>query len=146
MDVLDCRLGGWHAARIVGVKYRTLDRWIRTGLLPRPAIPAEGKGTRRGFSFLDLVRARAVAHLRRQGISLQNVRKVVAELAHYGFDDPLIQTGQLVVAGERLFWVLDDMALLDVLRDQLAARPLVILPVAEIVANTKMKVAAIAAA
>ena len=74
------------------------------------------------------------------------IRKVLAELARYGIDDPLIQSGQLVVAGTRLFWAISDLALLDVLRGQLAARPLVILPVGEIVADTRAKVAALMAA
>ena len=142
-DVLTCTIGGWRAARVAGVPYRTLDRWVRTGLLTCES-PANGKGTRRGFSFLDLIRARAVAHLRRQGVSLQMIRHVLEALTEkWRVQDPLLQ-GRLVVAGDELKWVLDDKALLDALTGQLAATPLVILPVGEIVSNTREKVEALA--
>lgn len=143
--MLSCSLGGHRAACVVGIKYATLDSWVRTGLLP-VSRPAQGKGTRRGFSFLDLVRARCVANLRAQGVSLQTIRRAVSELPErYDEQDPLAR-GRLVVAGDRLLWDLDDEALLDVIRGQLAARPLAILDVGEIAADTRVKVEAICAA
>jgi len=143
MEVLECKLGGWQAARVVGIAYHTLDYWVRSGLLSCE-VPAHGKGSRRVFSFLDLIRARAVADLRKQGVSLQTVRQVLQELtAKWQVDDPLVHTGRLVVAGDDLFWVLDDQALLNAITAQLAARPLVILPVGEMVADTRARVAAI---
>ena len=98
-DTLNFKIGGWRAARIIGVKYTNLDFWIRTGLLS-PAIPARGKGTRRGFSFLDLIRARTVVRLRSENVSLQAIRKVMDELTErYRIADPLADTSRLVVAG-----------------------------------------------
>ena len=143
-DVLDCRLGGWRTARVVGVKYCTLDSWVRTGLLPKPAIPGRGKGSRRGFSFVDLIRARTVARLRQEGVSLQTIRKVVRTLSEqYCVGDPLAQTADLVVAGGEVFWATDEVTLLNVLRQQLAARPLVLVDMSELVADTAAKVEAI---
>jgi len=122
-------VGGWRAARIAGVPYQTLDRWIRTGLLSVEG-PANGKGTRRRFTFLDLLRAKTVARLRRAGVSLQTIRKVqVALTQRWGEPDPLAQGARLVVADDRLFWALDDTALLDALTGQLAAKPFLCLPV-----------------
>ena len=137
-NIWTCEVGGLRASRIVGVKYRTLDHWVRTGLLPETATPANGKGSRRGFSLADLVRARVVGHLRGAGVSMQQIRKVLVELANrWGVDEPLLQGGRLVVAGEKLFWAFDDKALLDVLTGQLAARSLVILPVGEMIAEMR---------
>lgn len=125
----EATVGGWRAARIAGAAYPTLDRWIRTGLLTVEG-PASGKGTRRAFTFLDLLRAKTVVHLRRAGISLQMIRKVQAALTErWGEPDPLAQAARLVVVDDRLFWVVDDLALLDVLSGQLAAKPFLVLPV-----------------
>ena len=140
-EVLDCRLGGLRASRVIGVPYRTLDNWVRTGLLP-VEVPARGKGTKRGFSFLDLIRARAMTHLRGQGISVQMIRKVLGELTQkWGVNDPLLFSGRLIVAGDQLFWALDDAKLLHALTGQLASTTLLILPVGQIVAEVRVKVA-----
>lgn len=122
-------VGGWRAARIAGAAYQTLDRWIRTGLLTVEG-PASGKGSRRRFTFLDLLRAKTVVYLRRQGITLQTIRKVQAALTEqWGQPDPLTQAARLVVADDRLFWVWDDQTLLDALTGQLAAKTFLCLPV-----------------
>jgi len=146
-NTLSCNVGGTRAARIVGVNcYRTLDHWIRTGLLPVEK-PAHGPGSKRGFSFLDLIRARAVVRLRQQGASLQAIRKVTATLSErYAVADPLAETSRLIVAGERLYWADTEGKLLDVLRDQYAAGPLVILDVPELVRDTAARIAMVCAA
>lgn len=144
MNAIDFRVGGWRAARIVGVPYRTLDSWVRTRLLTCE-VPAQGKGTRRGFGLIDLVRARAVAEMRKEGASLQAIRQVVAELTdHYAVTDPLA-LGRLLVAGSELFWDIDDATLLNVVKQQLAARPLILLDVGEIVVHVRRELAKLAA-
>jgi len=146
VDAFECRLGGWQAARVVGIAYHSLDYWVRSGLLSCE-VPARGRGSRRVFSFLDLIRARAVADLRRQGVSLQTVRRILQELTEkWQVDDPLVHTGRLVVAGDDLLWVLDDQALLNAITGQLAAQALVILPVGEMVAEIRASVEAFGAA
>jgi DNA-binding transcriptional MerR regulator len=44
----------------VGVTYRQLDHWCRSGLIT-PATPAAGGGSRRGFSDGDVERVRRIA-------------------------------------------------------------------------------------
>lgn len=140
--VIASGIGGFKAARIVGVPYRTLDNWIRTGLLS-VEVPASGLGTRRSFSFLDLVRAKVVADLRAQGIATHAIRRVQEELTNtWGTKDPLAQTTRLVVVGDKLFWVLDDQSLLDALNGQLAAAQLLIVPVGAIYREIKSKISA----
>lgn len=146
MDLFSCTVGGHRAARITGVPYRTLDGWIRTGLLPVTK-PASGKGSRRQLSFLDLVRARTVARLRSEDVSLQTIRKAVAMLSdRFGIEDPLTQTGRLLVAGDRIYWAVDDATLLDVLKAQLGARPLILVDLGELVLDLSRKVAEVCAA
>lgn len=66
--------------KLVGITYRQLDYWDKTGLI-RPSVQkARGKGSRRVYSFEDLVELRVVARLLSVGVSLTAVRKAVAYL------------------------------------------------------------------
>lgn len=59
----------------MGITYRQLDYWDKTGLL-RPSVKqAGGKGSRRVYSFEDLVELRVIAKLRAVGVSLPAVRR-----------------------------------------------------------------------
>jgi len=146
--ILECSLSTKQVARLAGITYATLDYWVRPerGNLLQCEIPAKGTGSERRFSFLDTIRVRAVAELRRQHVTLQTIRKVMAELARFGIEDPLVQTGRLVIAGERVFWALDDNTLLDVLKGQLAAKPLVVISMGELVQDTALRVRELCAA
>jgi DNA-binding transcriptional MerR regulator len=66
--------------RIVGISYRQLDYWARTGLV-RPSVQdAQGSGTQRLYSFQDLVVLKVIKSLLDTGVSLQRVRKAVEYL------------------------------------------------------------------
>ena len=64
---------------LTGINYRRLDYWTRTGII-RPAKAAAGKGTRREFSFQDLVALKVAKRLRDEGITLQKIRKAITFL------------------------------------------------------------------
>ena len=66
--------------RVVAISYRQLDYWDKTGLL-RPSVQrARGKGSRRIYSFEDLVELRVIANLLAVGIALPAVRKAARYL------------------------------------------------------------------
>jgi DNA-binding transcriptional MerR regulator len=66
--------------RLVGISYRQLDYWARTGLV-RPSVQdAQGSGTQRLYSFQDLVVLRVIKNLLDTGVSLQKVRRAVETL------------------------------------------------------------------
>jgi DNA-binding transcriptional MerR regulator len=75
--------GGFSAdvtLRLVGISYRQLDYWDKTGLI-RPSVQkARGRGSRRLYSFEDLVELRVVAKLLGAGILLPAVRKATRYL------------------------------------------------------------------
>ena len=145
MEGRECLLSAKQVAQVVGLKYATLDRWLRPerGGFLECAEGAHGRGSRRGFGFLDVLRVDTLARLRRGGASMQMIRKVLTDLAaKYAVNDPLLEGG-LVVAGSRLFWVLDDATMLDVLAQQLAAAPLVVIPMGEMIREDWNKVVAI---
>lgn len=63
--------------RLVGISYRQLDYWARTGLV-RPSVrDAGGSGTQRLYSFQDLVLLRTIKSLLDTGVSLQSIRKSI---------------------------------------------------------------------
>ena len=87
--------------RIVGITYRQLDYWARTGLVGSSIRQAAGHGSRRVYSFEDLVALRVVARLLDAGVSLQAVRRAVEYLKRHT-DRPL-STLALTAKGNRVF-------------------------------------------
>ena len=61
---------------IVGITYRQLDYWTRTGLVVSTAQEAEGSGSRRRYSYNDLLELKLIKRLLDEGIALQRVREV----------------------------------------------------------------------
>jgi DNA-binding transcriptional MerR regulator len=119
------------ACHIVRVTPRQIQYWDEIGLVKPSANAATGRGSRRRYSFLDLVRLSVVRALIERGLKPQNIRKSLAALRdeYRRVLDPLAEL-KLVTDGERLFLVTDDRRqILDVLERQfvfsLALAPLV---------------------
>jgi len=87
--------------KLTGVTYRQLDYWARTGLVGSSIRQAAGRGSRRVYSFQDLVALRVVARLLDAGVSLQAVRRAVEYLKRHSAR-PLSTLG-LVAKGSRVF-------------------------------------------
>jgi DNA-binding transcriptional MerR regulator len=65
---------------LTGVSGRQVDYWATTGVV-RPSVKsAAGKGSRREYSFQDLVALKMAKRLKDEGISLQKIRKALAFL------------------------------------------------------------------
>jgi DNA-binding transcriptional MerR regulator len=98
------------------VPYKRLDSWANSGFLIPSIAEADGIGSRRLYSFQDLVTLRTAKILRDAGISLQGLRKVVQFLRDtHGMEQPLGQT-RLVVAGDDILMVQTEGDLMSVLR------------------------------
>src|SRR5579862_5662740 len=68
---------GPQVCALIGITYRQLDYWARTGLL-RPSIAdARGSGTQRLYSYTDVVELKVIKQLLDAGISLQRARRAV---------------------------------------------------------------------
>src|SRR5207247_325438 len=85
--------------RLSGVKSRTLDHWAATSFLCPSIKKADGTGTRRVYSFSDVVAARVARDLRSAGASLQGLRKVVKELRKREFTQQPLAEARLIVSG-----------------------------------------------
>jgi DNA-binding transcriptional MerR regulator len=68
---------GPQVCTLIGITYRQLDYWARTGLL-RPSIAdARGSGTQRRYSYHDVLELKVIKQLLDAGISLQRARRAV---------------------------------------------------------------------
>src|SRR4051812_17342639 len=67
-------------AQLTGINPKTLHYWAVTGFLKPSVAEADGTGTRRVYSFQDLVAVRVARELRHAGVSLQALRLVVERL------------------------------------------------------------------
>lgn len=105
---------GKRAAEIVGITYRQLDYWARTDLVRPSLVDASGSGSRRRYSYTDLLELRVIKSLLDAGIKLENVREVFSylreELGHE------ITSANLVIQGSRSVVVRDDGELVDLVR------------------------------
>lgn len=88
---------GTRAAQIVGISYRQLDYWARTDLVRPSLTDAAGSGTRRRYSYRDLLELRVIKNLLDAGIKLENVREVFDYLRQHV--DAEIASAHLVISG-----------------------------------------------
>ena len=86
------------SAEIVGITYRQVDYWARTNLVRPSLADAEGSGSRRQYSYRDLLELKAIKTLLDAGIRLERVRKVFAFLRD-ALGEEVVQT-TLVISGD----------------------------------------------
>ena len=105
---------GKQASEIVGISYRQLDYWARTDLIRPTAADASGSGTRRVYSYRDLLELRVIKNLLDAGIRLESVREVFAYLRNHVDTD--IVAAHIVISGQSVVLCQGDQ-LVDVLRN-----------------------------
>jgi DNA-binding transcriptional MerR regulator len=79
-EVSTTPVGGFHGPQVcglVGITYRQLDYWARTGLLQPSVASARGSGTRRVYSYSDVLELKVIKQLLDAGVSLQSARRAV---------------------------------------------------------------------
>ena len=105
---------GTRTAQIVGITYRQLDYWARTGLVRPSLADAAGSGSRRLYSYQDLVELRMIRNLLEAGIKLENVRSAFDYLrAHVDRD---LTAAHLVISGSQVV-LCEGNELIDVVRN-----------------------------
>ena len=105
---------------ITGVSRMQLQHWDRTGIV-RPSIRiGAGKGSRREYSFRDLVQLKVAKRLRGEGISLQKIRRAL-EYLRKNFPNVKAPLAELrfLTDGVDLFVLTEDpQVILDALKGQ----------------------------
>lgn len=75
------------ASKAVGITYRQLDYWARTGLVEPTIRCAKGSGSQRLYSFRDILVLKVVKRLLDTGVSLQQIREAIDHLKSRNVDD-----------------------------------------------------------
>ena len=101
------------AAEIAGISYRQLDYWAREQLLRPSVAQAEGSGTRRCYSYGDLLELRVIKRLRDAGISLKKIRSVFQYIRHELEIE--VAAARLVIDGANVYYARSDEELISVL-------------------------------
>jgi DNA-binding transcriptional MerR regulator len=109
---MDEGFSGKRAAEIVGITYRQLDYWARTDLIRPSLADAQGSGSRRKYSYRNLLELKVVKTLLDAGIKLESVRGAFAYLRENLGED--IASAQLVITGSSAVLVRDGQELIDV--------------------------------
>jgi DNA-binding transcriptional MerR regulator len=104
---------GTQTAKIVGITYRQLDYWARTDLLKPSLAEASGSGSRRRYSYRDLLELRVIKTLLDAGIRLEAVRKVFSFLRERVTSD--ISSANIVISGDSVLLCEND-ELIDIVR------------------------------
>jgi len=102
---------GREAADIVGITYRQLDYWARTDLIRPSLADAKGSGSRRRYSYKDLVELKMIKTLLDAGQKLERVRAAFEYLRNLGDD---LSAARLVIAGDSVVLVREGENLIDV--------------------------------
>lgn len=105
---------GPQVCSIVGISYRQLDYWARTGLLRPSVAQATGSGSQRLYSYRDLLELKVIKRLLDAGINLQQARCAI-DCLRSGLGEDL-SSASLVLAGAGSVLVQTGDALVDLLR------------------------------
>jgi DNA-binding transcriptional MerR regulator len=104
---------GSQVCTLVGITYRQLDYWARTGLL-RPSIAdATGSGSQRRYSYGDVLELKVIKRLLDAGLKLRQARQAVECLRGDLGED--LASAQLVLADSRSILARSDGELVDLL-------------------------------
>ncbi len=102
---------GREAADIVGITYRQLDYWARTDLIRPSLADARGSGSRRRYSYQNLVELKMIKTLLDAGQKLERVRAAFQYIRDLGEE---LAAAQLVIAGDSVILVREGEDLIDV--------------------------------
>jgi DNA-binding transcriptional MerR regulator len=114
-SVVDEGYSGRRAAEIVGITYRQLDYWARTDLIRPSLVDASGSGSRRRYSYRDLLELKVVKNLLDAGIRLESVREAFRYLREHLGED--VTSVNLVISGRSSVLVRTGEEIIDLLRE-----------------------------
>lgn len=108
-------------AYLTGATRRQMDYWSRKGLL-RPSIrDAKGRGSKRRYSFRDIVAAQTIVGLRERKCPLQKISTAIAYLKRNYPDESnskMLAKLTLLTDGTKVYILTDDREVMEVLSRQ----------------------------
>jgi DNA-binding transcriptional MerR regulator len=113
-SVGDQGFSGKRTAEIVGITYRQLDYWARTDLVRPSLADAKGSGSRRRYSYRDLLELKVIKNLLDAGIRLESVRDGFNYMRQHMGED--VASANLVISGTNAVVVSSDGELIDLVK------------------------------
>ncbi len=105
---------GATVCRLTGVTYRQLDYWARTDLVTPSVASATGSGSKRRYSYRDILEVKVVKSLLDAGVALARARQAVDCLRDgLGVD---LATASLVLTSSQSVLAASNGELVDLLR------------------------------
>lgn len=104
---------GPRVCKIVGITYRQLDYWARTGLLRPSLVDAKGSGSQRLYSYGDVLELKVIKRLLDAGVNLQHTRRAIECLRQSGSD---LATANLVIGAGSTVLARSGEEIVDLLR------------------------------
>jgi DNA-binding transcriptional MerR regulator len=89
---------GPQVCAIVGITYRQLDYWARTGLLRPSLAEAKGSGSHRLYSYRDLLELKVIKQLLDAGLGLRQARRAI-DCLRSGLGEDLASANLVLGAG-----------------------------------------------
>jgi DNA-binding transcriptional MerR regulator len=102
--------------KLVGITYRQLDYWARTGLIVPSMQQAHGSGSQRIYSFTDVVQLKVIKNLLDAGMSLKKIRSAVEILRNEMDSEQPLADVTLLSDGKTIYAAHSDEEVVDVLR------------------------------
>ena len=123
--------------KLVGLTQRRLGYWDDPALARPHGRPAQGSGSRRLYTLLDVVQLKLILRLRQAGLSLQKIRQALLSLSDL-LDEPAPLTElEVVTDGHRILIRRSNEQLLDPLARQYVLR----FPLADLLTEIEEQVA-----
>ena len=101
---------------LVGITYRQLDYWARTKLIVPSLQQATGSGSKRLYSFTDVVQLKVIKRLLDAGMSLKKIRSAVEILRMQLDSDQPLADVTLLSDGQTIYAAHSEQEVVDVFR------------------------------
>jgi DNA-binding transcriptional MerR regulator len=105
-----------HVCKIIDLTYRQLDYYDRTHFVKPSINNAEGYGSRRMYSFDDLLKLKIIKKLLEAGVSLQKIRKAKKYLEENSDSDNGFLDVTLISDGDSVYACNSDKDIIDTLK------------------------------
>jgi DNA-binding transcriptional MerR regulator len=129
---------GAAVCRITGVTYRQLDYWARTELVTPSVASAKGSGSKRRYSYRDILEVKVVKSLLDAGVALGRARQAVECLREgLGVD---LASASLVLTSSSSVLAASNGELVDLLRGGQGVFNIV--PMSSVVADIEVQLSA----
>jgi DNA-binding transcriptional MerR regulator len=105
---------GTVASKVAGITYRQLDYWARKHIVEPSLHSSNGSGSRRLYSFKDILVLAVSKRLLDAGVNLQNVTVAIGYLNQHSVDD--MATITIMSDGESVYQCTTDEEVLDLVK------------------------------